>query len=282
MSWISENISTFFSELIGGAIDSLGQFVNNIYASILQFALGNVYYLNAVKFVQSMALLLIGVVVLNIIISGYIMETAYDSEEDPFNILIRIAQTAAVILNSNWIFNWFYKLGTDFSNDLIGAANAEGYSGKTRSLLAVDVSSMGTGFLWHVIMLCVVLISIIIFTIVAGLRAGELVAMNLLFPFFALDLLTNSRERWKNFFTAYLIAFFSHAIQLLFYIIAMKSYMSMTTGYDFYSITTIVFMIIAIKSPQFIEKFVYSSGLSNAASGGIRMLAQTALLRAGR
>ena len=48
---------------------------------------------------------LISVCVVKNIIAGYFLETDYD-EEDPFNLLVRIALTEAFILNGNWIFNF--------------------------------------------------------------------------------------------------------------------------------------------------------------------------------
>lgn len=278
MSWITENFTTSITDLISSALDYFGMFLNNIYVWIVELALMNEYVVNAEKFIVATALSLIVLVVIKIVISGYLMETDYDPDADPFNLLIKIAQTVALIMNSNWIFNWLFNAGKDFTSDLIGTASVDGYSDKTRGLLSVNEGVMN-GFQCHVLMMGVILISVIIFTIVAGLRAGELIAMKLLFPYFALDLLTNSRERWNNFFTAYLIAFFSYALQMLFYMIAMKSYMEVSAGNALYSITTIVFMILAIRAPKFLEKFIYRSGFSNAASSGLRMVAQTAVMR---
>lgn len=273
MSWISENFTIWLTELIGSALDYFGQLLNNIYVGIVEVALLNAYVINAEKFITATAIALVGLMVMKIVISGYMLETDYDSEADPFNLLVKVAQTVALIMNSNWLFNWLFQVGKDFTTDLTGSANAEGYCDKTRELLTVN------GNIWHVLLLLIVLISIIIFTVVAGLRAAELIAMKLLFPFFCLDLLTNSKERWNNFFTAYLIAFFSYAIQLLFYIIAMKSYATATGGWSIYNVSTIVFLILAIRAPQFLEKYIYKSGLSSAASGGMRMVVQSAVMR---
>ena len=237
------------------------------------------YYLNAQKFIIFTALGLIGLVVLVIVFTGYVMETDYDSEADPFNLIVKIAQVVAVILNTGWIFNWLLKLSKDFTTDLIGFANADGYSAMTRSLLQVDLASMGLNIFWHILFLLVVFIAVLCFSIVAALRAIELVGMNLLFPFFALDMLTNSKERWSPFFSSYLINFFSYGLQMLFFMIAMKSYASATTGYSMYTFSTIGFLIAAIALPQFLDKYTYKSGIGRAVSGGVRVVAQSILMR---
>lgn len=279
MSWIMENLTAFFTDAIGGGIEYFGDSINNVYVGIIEWTLQNVYYINAQKFITFTALGLIGLVVFVIVFTGYVMETDYDSEADPFNLIVKIAQVVAVILNSSWIFNWMLKLSRDFTTDLIGSANADGYSAMTRSLLQVDLSAMGKKVLWHIFFLLVVFIAVLFFSVVAALRAIELVGMNLLFPFFALDMLTNSKERWSPFFSSYLINFFSYGLQMLFFMIAMKSYASATTGYSIYTLSTIGFMIAAIALPQFLDKYTYKSGVGRTVSGGVRVVAQSVLMR---
>lgn len=115
------------------------------------------------------------------------------------------------------------------------------------------------------------------------MRGAELVALMLFFPFFCLDMLTNSRERWNNFKMAYMFAAITYSFQILFFTIAMKSYATAATGSSgetsLYWIGTIVFLIMAIRGPKTIEKYLYTSGVSNAAHSGIRMLVQTAAMK---
>ena len=126
-------------------------------------------------------------------------------------------------------------------------------------------------------------IGTVIFSVVAGMRGAELVALMLFFPFFCLDMLTNSRERWNNFKMAYMFATITYSFQILFFTIAMKSYATAATGSSgetsLYWIGTIVFLIMAIRGPKTIEKYLYTSGVSNAAHSGIRMLVQTAAMK---
>ena len=104
--------------------------------------------------------------------------------------------------------------------------------------------------------------------------------MKLFMPIFAIDLLTSSRERWNNFFMGYMLAFFTYAIQILFYTVAMKTYVSASFSNRMNLVAACIWMIIAIRAPQFLEKYLYKSGVSSAASSGIRMIAQTAMFKA--
>lgn len=279
MSWIALNLSEYLSEMIGGFIDMLGDFLNNIFYSIVELATTNVYIINGQKFIVGTALSLITLMVIKIVISGYLLETDYDSEEDPFNLLVKIVETTAVITNAGWVFEFLLIAAKDFSADLSGIVDTGGYCGKTKSLLRVDLISMGGKSCAWVLILVIILIVMIIFTVVAGLRGAELVAMNLFMPFFALDLMTNTRERWNNFFSAYVLAFFTYAFQILFFMVALKCYMTVSITETGYFIPTLIWMIMAVKTPNFLEKYLYKSGISNASSGGLRMVAQNAAMR---
>lgn len=279
MSWITENLAAFVTDLIGGTIELFGEILNNIFFWIVELATKNVYITNAEKFIILTATALIGIVVIKIVTSGYLMETDYDSEADPFNLIVKITETVAVIMNAGWVFGWMLETSKAFTSDLLGNADASGFCEQTASLLAVSPGDIGQKFGSYIMMLAVMLIAFIIFAIVAGLRGAELIAMKLFMPYFALDLLTNSRERWNNFFMAYVIAFFSYAFQILFFVVALKCYGSVSAEQPQYYIATFVWMVMAIRAPKFLEKFIYKSGVSNAASSGLRMVAQTMVMR---
>lgn len=279
MSWITENITSFITDLIGGTIDFFGEILNNVFFWIIEKALENTYIVNAENFIILTAIALIGLVVGQIVTSGYLLETDYDAEADPFNLIVKIAEVVAIILNSGWLFNWMLETSKEYATDLLGNVNTSGFCDQTNSLLEVNGYDIGRMYVVYIMMLGIMLIAFIIFSAVAGLRGAELVAMKLFLPYFALDLLTNSRERWKNFFTAYVIAFFSYAFQILFFIVALKCYASVSLENPQYYIATLIWMIMAIRAPKFLEKFIYRSGVSNAASSGVRMMAQTLVMR---
>lgn len=279
MAWITENICSFLTDLLSGIVDAYGSFINNIFFSFVAIANTNEYYINAQKLFVLLGLALVGLMVAKVVASGYMMETAYDSEEDPFNLLIRIAEATAVISCSGWIFNYGLQVSKDFCDDLLGSTDVTGFSGKTQELLQVSMTGSRTDSAF-IVMLAILLIAFIVFSVMSGLRAGELLVMNLFLPIFAIDLLTNSRERWSNFIMGYAFAFISYAIQTLFFMIALKSYISANYTNQSYMLSTLVWMIVAIKAPQFIEKYLYQTGVSKAASSGLRMVVQTAAIKA--
>ncbi len=278
MSWITENICSFLTDLLSGVVDAYGTFINNVFFSFVAIANTNEYYMNAQRLFVLLGLALVGLMAAKVVASGYMLETAYDSEEDPFNLLIRIAEATAVISCSGEIFSYGLQMSKDFCEDLLNSTDVTGFSGKTQELLQITMtgSNQVSAF---IIMIAVLLIAAIVFSVMSGLRAGELLVMNLFLPIFAIDLLTNSRERWNNFIMGYVFAFISYAVQTLFFMIALKSYMSANYTNQSYMLSTLVWMVVAIKAPQFIEKYLYQTGVSKAASSGLRMIVQTAAIK---
>lgn len=279
MSWLFENVCDFISSAIGGTVDFFGELVNNIFYFIIDYGVNNAYVIGAQKLFITIALALIALVVLKIVTAGYLLETDYDSDADPFNLLVRIAETVAIITNSGWLFNFLLNASKDFTTDIIGSVAETGYADQTRSLVSVDLSGMANMLLPYLAMIALMLVAIIIFTVVAGLRGGELIFMNLLLPVFALDLLTSSRERWNNFIMGYFTAFFTYGIQILLYNVALKSYATASYSEPLYFITAVAFLIMAIRSPKFLERYLYRSGVSTAATSGMRLMFQTVVMK---
>lgn len=280
MNWITENIINFITDLVGGAIEFLGDIINNIFFTIVQYAVESPYGINAQKVMVSMGFALLALNVVKIVTSGYLLETDYDPDAEPLDLVVRIAEATAVISCSGWIFDYVLQLSKDFASDLIDSTGVTGYSQQTKALLDPSIYGGSLSLSTYVIFICLILIAVIVFTVVSGLRGGELIAMKLFLPIFAIDLLSTNRERWNNFFLGYLMAFFTYAIQILFYTIALKNYMSANLTSPLYFIATAVWMILAIRAPRFLEKYLYKSGVSSAASSGLRMMVQTAALKA--
>ena len=143
------------------------------------------------------------------------------------------------------------------------------------SLLQEAVQTMDTAqsqSIGMIFTLFIILIGFIIFCVVAGVRGAELTLMKLLLPLFAVDLLTTNRERWNNFFTTYMITFFSYSLQLICFKMCSMTFMAINYDGD-YSIrfvTVLGWLILMIRAPRWLEKFAYSSGIGNAAASTMR------------
>ncbi len=279
MNWITENLCSALSDLISGIINLFGEMVNNIFYQIVEINNKNVYVVSANKFFILLSLSLAALLVVKQVLSGYVLETDYDPEADPFNLLVRIAESVAVICSSSWIFNTVMNLMKKFSKDLIGATTEVGVKDQTIKLLKIDETVLPAAVPAGIVLLLIMVIAFAVFTVVAGLRGCEVIAMKMFLPVFALDLIGSRRERWNNFFTGYMIAVFSYSVQILFYTIAMKCFVSATWRQPWFTVASICWLVLAIRAPKFLEKYMYASGVSSAASGGLRLVAQSVVIR---
>lgn len=280
MTWLTQNICDFLRDLIGGTVEYFGKWINNIFLLVVEWNNENVYVKTAERYFIMLGLALVSLITVKQILDGYVMESDYDSDADPFNLIIRIAQTVAVICSSAWIFNFVLNLSKEFASDVVTATSTVGVSNQVQSLLDIDVTSIGLALSAYYAMIGIIVGALIVFTVISGLRGCELIAMKLFLPVFALDLLTLSRERWKNYFMGYLIAFFTYGVQVLFLTIALKSMASLSFSDPQYGFMALAWLIMGIKAPKFLEKYLYKTGVSSAASSGIRMVAQTAMIAA--
>lgn len=280
MNWITENICSALSDLITGIINLFGEMVNNIFYMIVKLNNYNAYVIGANKFFILLALSLAALLVVKQVLSGYVLETDHDPEADPFNLIVRTAESVAVICSSSWIFDTAMNLMKKLSKDLIGSTTEIGVKNQTIKLLNIDETVLPAAVPAGIVLLLIMVVAFAAFTVVAGLRGCEVIAMKLFLPIFALDLIGTRRERWNNFFTGYMIAVFSYSIQILFYTIAMKCFVSATWKEPWYAIATICWLVLAIRAPKFLEKYMYVSGVSSAASGGLRLVAQSVVIKA--
>lgn len=279
VSWITENMCEFWTDQIAGLLETFGTSINNVFFTMVDAGTSNEYVINANKFLVMFSLLCVALLVGKTVLDTDVLETAHDSDEDPVNLVVRIAQTVAVISCSGAIFDYLLKFSKDFAGDLLSSSNATGVADITRGLINVDTSNFGTASSMYIIAILITLIGYIVFTVLSALRGAELIAMNLFTSLFALDLLTLSRERWSNFLIGYLLAFVSYGFQTLFFMLSLKSYASSSINDMDYYISTIGWMLMAITGPHFLEKYLYKSGVSKAAGSGLRMVARTALMK---
>ena len=108
----------------------------------------------------------------------------------------------------------------------------------------------------------------IIYGINAGLRGAELTLQRILMPVFCIDILNGNPEKWKMFIFQYGITFFSYIVQMLcfnmFIIEVTKTDLAML---DIRQVALILgWLILSIKTPSWLEKYIYATGTGKAMS----------------
>ncbi len=274
MNWITKNIMGAIADCISGILDVFGNFISNIFDLVADVNLNSGIVTNCSNFTILFGLAFLGLAAGKQILDVYVFQTSGDPDTEPLQIVVRIAQACAVICSSTWIFNEFLKFTQYFTSDLLSSAAENDVSSHMKSLVSMVIDLEGNRMIGYTIILLLLLIGFVTFCVVAGIRGAELTLMKILFPLFAVDLLTTNRERWRSFFTTYVITFMSYSIQLLCF--KMCSMTFVTLDYDgnfsIRFITVIGWMVMMIRAPKWMEKFAYSSGLGGTVSSGIRFL----------
>ena len=100
--------------------------------------------------------------------------------------------------------------------------------------------------------------------IVALIRGVELGLMKILLPIMACDLTSIRQEKWNNF----IVVAFGYIIQMVLY----KFALTYAVQSDMLSLLkSIVCLFFFIKTPNWLQKFAYSSGLKDTARSGMYM-----------
>lgn len=276
MNWITKNIFGAIADGMSAVLDMYGAVIANIFDTIADANLNSDLITNASNFMTLFCLALLSVMAGKQILDVYVFQTSGDPDAEPLQLVVRVLEACAVICSNTWIFNEFLKFSRYFTMDLLISSHQDDVSAHMQGLLGESINAMETAYTQGqgmILTLLMMLIGFIIFAVVAGIRGAELTLMKVMCPLFAIDLITTNRERWRSFFTTYMITFFSYTIQLLAFKACSMTFISVTFegSYAIQCITAMGWMVLMIRAPKWIEKFAYSSGVGNFVSSSVRM-----------
>lgn len=266
MNWITKNINEFL-------VESLRNFCNFIAGSINgMFNLAvNACDTNELRGVfgvtSGIAITLVVAMVLKQILTVYVLETDGDPDADPLQLLVKAAQAIALISCNGAIFDLLLEMSTRFTTDVTHGVDVSSAIGIIRNLAFEGITDSG------LIILPLFLIVLIVFMIILGIKAGlrgiELSLMKIAFPIFCVDLIGTNKERWNNFLASYLVTFFGYALQIL----CLKVFITSLRGGETLTSYAVAlgWLFMAIKTPEWLQKFVYTTGIGRSVSGAARM-----------
>ena len=210
---------------------------------------------------QGVSLLLIVLLSLKHILNVYVLETDGDSNTDPLQVLARNSIAALVISSGALITNLAVKWSEDLCSYITGASTY------TASLEGLRNALSPNG--WFMLIFILIYIVIIFgYCIVALIRGVELGVMKIILPIMACDLTSVRQEKWNTFVASLIVAAFGYIIQVVLFKLAV----TYTVQYDMLSLLkSLVCLFFGLKTPKWLEKFAYSSGLKDTARSGMYM-----------
>lgn len=273
-NWVLQNILSGCAELLQQFLVAFGSIFDNIFVAVAEFNEGIAR--DVTDFTLPFSIAFIIFLTLKQYFSVYVLETDGDPDADPLDVLFRASQAIAVAVCCDWFFDFFLDFSSSFVNDL--QSNALSSTGGEVSDTLNELLSIPANFksipAVIIIIAIGVTVAIIIFGISAGIRGAELILFKMLFPLFACDLLTTSRERWNGFFTSYLVTWLAYGLQL----VSFNMFASTLTNFvtsdvtDFWKLFAIMigWLVLMLRAPRWLEKFAYSSGIASGLSGAGR------------
>lgn len=270
MSWITENLNKYCLEVLQSIFDFFSS------ALIKMFNLGvsvtqTTNVVKVTKVTSGIAVGLITVLVLKEILSTYVMETNGDPDSDPFQVIVRGMEAIAAVSCQSWLFNYLLKVSEALSKDVTSEGiSIEKFTSKYGDVLANSFVSMKNPA-FMILFFVFILILVFMLCFKAVLRGVELALCRILFPLFSVSLCGTSRERFNSFMSTYLVTFLGYVIQVFCFEMGLANLIKglVYTTFDEY-ILAIAWMWFALKTPKWLEKFAYSSGLKNTVSGAAR------------
>lgn len=205
----------------------------------------------------------------------YVLEMSGDPEASPVNVLERATYATAITSCSTWIFYSFLNFTALLATKLVEKDQEVDLSEVTRTLESSLTAMTSGSFLSNLFFFSLV-IGMLVFSVIAVIRAVELAMMYIVLPIFCIELCFTNRERLKGLITNIVVTGVYYSIQLLLfkvYLITLGLTMTgLTTNPDsplgLNAFTTLGLLVAVLKSPKWLEKFAYNSGVGDSVKRG--------------
>lgn len=270
INWLTKNlINGFLADIVKGTVEFVSQAIINIFDKDIEI-MSTKEVDAAVLVTTGIASVLIIILAFKSIFSIYVTETDGDPDADPLQVWVKVSIALALINGNNIIFAILQTLSKKFTEDLVGSIEVENFFAAVAKSLIARANITPLSIIQDIVVFISV-VCVIILAFKAGIRAGELILFKIIFPIICLDKIGSNNERFNSFFSSYIVTFFGYSIQLFCLRLAINRALSgMSSGAFTNYFAAFVLFYLAIKTPKWLEKFAYSSGIGQIASNGMR------------
>lgn len=215
---------------------------------------------------------LCGFAVCKNLIGTYGFGTQGDPDQDPFEIIFRLCVALGIIGGNSFFYTEIVRFTNHVSSDITLAFLKELSNTELEPTLKGMIESALTPC--DILLDSTYVIALTLFSIAACLRGAEIILSKILLPLFAIDMISASHEKWNMFIWQYIMSFLSYIVQMLCYQMFMYQFFSNDLGAAKGFVVTIGWLVLAIRTPKWLEKYVYATGTGQAVSRGASRLGQ--------
>lgn len=253
------------SDLIKGAIDVMIDCIVNL-SDVNK-------YINTDQYLAYVYAMAGGLLIVNIIYQGMKSQTGLGERRSLSEMTMRTVFGAAGI----YILPWsLMNLMIPLNNYLMYAINSIGQEISAERLAKVLILNLAGAGGYVILLGFVWAIALIIFGIAGGIRHIELIIATLIAPIISTSLIKGN-EGCETWFKESVCIVFTQSIHMLLLKLLVNIFLQ-TSGLIMV-ILTVGLVTIAIKGPQVIRTYMYSSGVGStsvgAVGGGVRMMAMS-------
>lgn len=266
--------TNIFSKFIEDVVNDIFKTIMDYMADMFQdtqWITGAPEIVTMTNILMGISITLLVFLVMKQLLTVYILETSGDPDGDPMQLFVKASIALALITSQNFIFDQIMKVSDLLSAELLGGNDIvveNAFSAITNLLLGLT-----TG-----ILVLIIVIMFVILIVKATWRAIELAFFRVLFSLFCVDLVTPGNEFFRKFINAYLVTTFGFIIQLLCFRLAINKLISGGSSIPIQStLYCLVLLLFAIKLPNWLKEFAYSSGLGGSAARGASTAANLAM-----
>lgn len=267
----------FITDWLSGLVDSFTSFLDNIFIVSSEVVKGE-FVSSVTSYSLKLGIAVLVFLAIAQIIKLYVLNESGESEDDMMGFFIRLSKSAILMSFSTVICSMIIN----FSNFV--ASDVKGILGGTISTSALfkkdllQIVTMGFGqALTMLIVLIVVLVSLFIIGIQAGIRGVNLAVLQMTAPLFATNYVTTDKGLWKKWLQNMMSVSLTYVMQIALLNIALKYLAYGMVSNLINSLIGIAWLIVCIQAPKFLKELAYSTGVGEGISRGASSVSQVAM-----
>ena len=272
--FLEEGTFNFFKNFFELLISFFGSSLANIMSTAMN-VLSLPLVVNGVKYAQVLAFTLLVLKAGNEAFTTYILFENGDPDADPTGLVVRTAQSVAIIAALPWIVNEVFIFGSKVASDVSTLRTGEMGVNDWTFLSSAIISSAG-GII--VIFGIIIIIMFLVVAIQASIRGAELALMSIIGPIMALNITANNRSIWSAWFRQLIIICVSQALQI-FMISGVISLLTNQAVSNNGLLIVFGWLWLTIKTPNYVKQFAYSTGLTSSMGGATKQAGSMVLMR---
>lgn len=272
MDFFTQMFLAFIYDLLMNICSGLGWFISGFNTFVIQINQTEAVA-RVTLFTTALGASVSVLMVVKQILSTYGFGSKGDPDQDAMEIVFRVCLMLGAMGMNTWLFTELTKFVQAVANDITLSIGGGLNMDTVATVLSGNIVNAGDSFILYVVT-GALLFCTIFFAFSFVLRGAEITLNKILLPIFALDLINANPEKWNMFIFQYGVSFGSHLVQLLCYQIFAYQLVHLDSSVMQNMLILLSWLVLSIKTPKILEKYIYASGAGQAISKGAGRLGQ--------